>query len=145
MIILLASVFIVLIMYVVLCAIVIGVGYVFGGIVKHVSELTGHEEKLYKPSMWFCICLAVAAFVLQFVLWYLGYGGSVKCSIAFPSSADGLFYWFVLIPAAAFLMYTIIRAFTVRYEEYATFQYITMGVSLQIAIFIFINAIASMQ
>ena len=133
----------VLVYLLLLSAFVFVIGFVIGCTLKYVSELTGYEEKLYKISMWFFIILAIAAFLLEYIaVRHFGYVRSVKEYIAFPPGMGAGVYYMILMPAAIFLLFTIIRSFFVKYKEYSTIQYTTMSINLQIAVFIFINSIA---
>ena len=141
----LIAILFILVMLSFLSTIVFAIGFAIGSIIKYFSELTGHKERLFKPSIWFCICLAIAAFLLEYItVAHLGYVRSVKEHIAFPpNSIEAGGYYIILMPAAMFLLYTLIRSFFVEYKEYSTTQYTFMGINLQIAALILINAIAN--
>lgn len=124
----------------VISAITFAIGYKIGHFIKFVSELTGHEAKLYKISRWFFNFLAIGAFLLE-----SSTPRSVKDPIPVSPRVDGLGYFLLfLMPGAIFLLCTIIRTFFVKYKEGSILQYASMGINLQIAAFISFNAIAIM-
>ena len=101
------------------------IGLAVGFIIKHLSELTGHEAKLYKITRWFFNYLAVVALLGGFVWRQSDFGSLVV----------------FIIPATIFLLFTIIRTLFVKDKEYSILQYITMGINLQIAIVILFNIV----